>query len=104
MIHLPFFSFLMNTSISFFIPDTFYYAFYRSLGRKRLYPLSSFWAALILQKIFSIPTDSLWILFLNLCKELRDFCGFQKVLDASLFTCFKQDFIPFIEEMFHQLN
>ena len=36
-------------------------------------------------------------------KELRDFCGFHKVPDAPLFTRFKQDFLPFIEEMFHQL-
>ena len=86
-----------------FIPDSFFNAFYRSLGRKRLYPLSGFLAALILQKILSIPTDSLLILFLNLCKELRDFCGFHKVPDAPLFTRFKQDFLPFIEEMFHQL-
>lgn len=86
-----------------FIPDSFFNAFYRSLGRKRLYPLSVFLAALILQKILSIPTDSLLILFLNLCKELRDFCGFHKVPDAPLFTRFKQDFLPFIEEMFHQL-
>ncbi len=32
-----------------------------------------------------------------------DFCGFHKVPDAPLFTRFKQDFLPFIEEMFHQL-
>lgn len=85
-----------------FIPDSFFNAFYRSLGRKRLYPLSAFLAALILQKIFSILTDPLLILFLNLSKELRDFCGFHKVPDAPLFTRFKQDFLPFIEDMFHQ--
>ena len=34
-------------------------------------------------KNFSIPTDSLLILFLNLCKELRDFCVFSKVPDAK---------------------
>lgn len=34
---------------------------------------------------FSIPTDALLILFLNLCKELRDFFGFSKVPDALLF-------------------
>lgn len=86
-----------------FIPHTFFNAFYRSLGRKRLYPLSSFLSALILQKIFSIPTDSLLILFLNLSKELRVFCGFNKVPDAPLFTRFKQDFLPFIENMFQRL-
>ena len=66
--------------ISLFIPQTFYNAFYQHLGRKRDYPLTGFLSALILQKIFSIPTVSLLILLLNLCKELRDFCGFSKVL------------------------
>ena len=43
-----------------FIPVSFSNAFYRSLGRKRLYPPASFLSALIPQKIFSIPTD--WII------------------------------------------
>lgn len=64
--------------ISLFIPQTFYNAFYQHLGRKRDYPLTGFLSALILQKIFSIPTDSLLILLLNLCRELRVFCGFPK--------------------------
>lgn len=86
-----------------FIPIVFTNAFYQHLGRKRLYPLTGFLSALILQKIFSIPTDSLLILFLNLCKELRDFCGFSKVPDAPLFTRFRQDFEPYIELMFQQM-
>ena len=85
--------------ISDFIPSVFFHAFYQSLGRKRVYPLQGFLSALILQKIFSIPTDALLILFLNLCKELRDFCGFSKVPDAPLFTRFKQKFLPYIELM-----
>lgn len=84
-----------------FIPQAFSIAFYQNLGRKRLYPLTGFLSALILQKIFSIPSDSLLILFLSLCKELRDFCGFSKVPDAPLFTRFKQEFLPQIEAMFH---
>ena len=83
-----------HCDISDFVPSVFYNAFYQSLGRKRLYPLTGFLSALILQKIFSIPTDSLLILFLSLCKELRDFCGFSKVPDAPLFTRFKQNFLP----------
>ena len=39
-----------------FIPSTFRNAFYQSLGRKRIYPLEGFLAALVLQKVFSIPT------------------------------------------------
>lgn len=86
-----------------FIPSVFYNAFYQHLGRKRAYPLTGFLSALILQKIFSIPTDSLLILFLSLCKELRDFCGFSKVPDAPLFTRFRQNFEPYIELMFRQM-
>ena len=89
--------------VSDFIPDVFYHAFYQSLGRKRVYSLHGFLSALILQKIFSIPTDALLILFLNLCKELRDFCGFSKVPDAPLFTRFKQKFLPYIELMFQKM-
>lgn len=81
--------------ISEFVPSVFYNAFYQSTGRKRIYPLNGFPSALILQKIFSIPTDPLFILFLSLCRELRDFCGFSKVPDAPLFTRFKQDFLPY---------
>lgn len=89
--------------ISQFIPTSFYFAFYQKLGRNRRYPLTGFLSALILQKIFSIPTDSLLILFLNLCKELRDFCGFSKVPDAPLFTRFKLGFADHIECMFQQM-
>lgn len=89
--------------ISLFIPQTFFYAFYQRLGRKRDYPLTGFLSALILQKIFPIPTDSLLILLLNLCRELRDFCGFSKVPDAPLFTRFKLDFADHIELMFQQM-
>ena len=83
-----------------FIPAGFLSAFYRSIGRTRTYPLHGFLSAFILQKIFSIPTDSLLLLFLHLSKELRDFCGFSRVPDASLLSRFKHDFEPYIEQMF----
>lgn len=89
--------------ISLFIPQTFYNAFYQHLGRKRDYPLTGFLSALILQKIFSIPTDALLILLLHLCKELRDFCGFSKVPDAPLFTRFRLGFAEHLELMFQQM-
>lgn len=86
-----------------FIPSVFRNAFYQRFGRKRDYPLEAFLSALILQKIFSIPSDSLLLLFLRLCRELRVFCGFSKVPDASLLTRFKQNFGPYIELMFEQM-
>ena len=88
-----------NLDISDFIPLEFYNAFYKTLGRKREYQLSAF----LFQKIVSIPTDSLLIVLLHLCKELRDFCGFKRVPDASKFTLFKQDFLPYLEQMFTSL-
>jgi hypothetical protein len=92
-----------NIDIDEFIPHGFYIAFHKSLGRNRLYPLSGFLSALILQKILSIPTDALLITLLNLCKELREFCGFSKVPDAPLFTRFKQSFLSDIAQMFHSM-
>lgn len=86
-----------------FIPAEFYSAFYLSSGRNRTYSLHGFLTAFILQKIFSIPTDSLLLLFLHLCRELRDFCGFTKVPDASLLSRFKHDFEPYIELMFQRM-
>jgi hypothetical protein len=87
-----------------FIPSTFYSAFHQKLGRNRLYPLYGFLTSLILQKIFSIPTDSMLIMLLTICKELREFCGFAKVPDAPLFTRFKQEFLPWIELMFNNMT
>lgn len=52
-----------------------------------LYPILK---ALLLQLIFSIPTTSLLIIFLKYSQELRDFCGFDVVPDASEFTRFKR--------------
>jgi len=56
--------------------------------------------ALFLQLIFSIPTTSLLIVFLKYSHELRDFCSFDIVPDASKFTRFKQDFLLDLKVMF----
>ena len=59
--------------------------------------------ALLLQLVFSIPTTSLLIVFLKYSQELRDFCGFDAVPDASEFTRFKQDFLPDLQSVFDRL-
>lgn len=59
--------------------------------------------ALLLQRIFSIPTDTLLIVFLKYSQELRDFCGFDVVPDASKFTCFKQDLLMDLQSMFDHM-
>ncbi len=52
---------------------------------------------------FSIPTTSLLIVFLKYSQELRDFCGFDVVWDASKFTRFKQDFLLDLQSMFDHM-
>lgn len=85
------------------IPTSFYRHYYASTGRHRKYPLTAMLWALIIQRIFSIPTDSLLLLFLNYSKDLRDFCGFTKVPDASKITRFKQDFLADLQSVFDNL-
>ena len=85
------------------IPATFYSHFYASTGRTRKYSLHAFLWALIIQRIFSIPTDQLLLTFLTYSKPLRDFCGFSKVPDASKITRFKQDFLFDLQTVFNNL-
>ena len=85
------------------IPISFRNHFYASTGRSRKYPLKAMLWALIVQRIFSIPTDSLLLIFLNYSKDLRDFCGFSKVPDASKITRFKQDFLSDLQSVFDNL-
>lgn len=89
--------------INSYIPFSFKKAFYADTGRPRGCSLYGYISALVLQKIFNIPTDTLLILILNLSSELRSFCGIDKVPDPSKWTRFKQDFSKFLEEMFINL-
>ena len=85
------------------VPATFYYHFNSWTGRPREYPLRGFLWALLIQKIFSIPRDELLLTFLHYSKELREFCGFDKVPDASKITRFKQDFVEDLQSVFDRL-
>lgn len=58
---------------------------------------------MIIQRLFSIPTDSLLLVFLHYSRHLREFCGFTKVPDASKITRFKQDFLPDLQSVFDNL-
>jgi hypothetical protein len=101
----PAFLSLLETHIDLdeIIPITFRNHFYASTGRTRKYPLQAFLWALIIQRIFSIPTDQLLLTFLAYSKPLRDFCGFTKVPDASKITRFKQDFLNDLQLVFDNL-
>ena len=85
------------------IPYSFKMHFKNHIGRPRKYPLYGFISSLIIQRIFSIQKDSLLIIFLKYSRELREYCGFDKVPDASKFTRFKQDFKDDIKNMFDNL-
>ena len=85
------------------VPASFRKHFYASTGRTRKYPLYAFLWALIIQRIFSIPTDSLLLVFLQYSRHLREFCGFHKVPDASKITRFKQDFLEDLQAVFKHL-
>ena len=102
----PAFLSLLETHIDIdeFIPISFRNHFYASTGRTRKYPLQAFLWALIIQRIFSIPTDELLLVFLAYSKPLREFCGFIKVPDASKITRFKQDFLEDLQVVFDNLS
>jgi hypothetical protein len=92
-----------HLDIDALIPFNFKMHFKNYTGRPREYSLRSFILALIIQRIFSIHTDRLLIIFLTYSRELREFCGFHKVPDASKFTRFKQDFKDDLKAMFDSL-
>lgn len=101
----PAFLSLLETHIDIheIIPITFRNHFYASTGRPRKYPLQALLWSLIIQRIFSIPTDQFLLTFLHYSKPLRDFCGFTKVPDASKITRFKQDFLEDLQTVFDNL-
>lgn len=92
-----------NLSLDKLIPRSFYNNYYASTGRPREFQLTSMMWALLLQRIFSIPTDTLLLTFLQFSKELRDFCGFIHVPNASRFTRFKQEFLLDLQSFFDHL-
>ena len=85
------------------VPVSFVLHFHAATGRPRKHLLYPMLKALLLQLIFSIPTTSLLIVFLKYSQELRDFCGFDVVPDASKFTRFKQDFLGDLQSMFDHM-
>src|SRR5574344_1489034 len=92
-----------NIDLDEIIPGSFRNHFYASTGISRKYPLHAFLWALIIQRIFSISTDSLLLVFLNYSRHLREFCGFSKVPDASKITRFKQEFLSDLQLVFDNL-
>lgn len=93
---------LLESTIDLYeiVPVSFRNHFYASTGSPREYALTSLLWALIIQMIFSIPTDSLLLTLLEYSKDLWTFCGFTKVPDASKITRFKQEFTDDLQRFF----
>lgn len=85
------------------IPVSFYNHYYSYVGRNHKYPLTTMLWDLIIQRIFSIPTDSLLLVFLNYSMHLSEFCRFTKIPGASKITRFKQDFLQNLQLMFDKM-
>ena len=85
------------------IPYEFNWVFYLKMGRPREYSLEGFIRFCLLQKILGITLDSTMLTILRLSRELLEYCGFNKVPDASKITRFKQDFTKHIKLMFDRL-
>ena len=81
-----------HIDLDLFIPPAFSNAFYQSLGRKRTYPITGFLSALILQKIFSLPSDSLLILFLKPLQRIAGFLWVRKIPRCPAFYPFQAGF------------
>ena len=101
----PGFLSLLEEHINFrtLIPAEFYWAFDRRFGRPREYPLEGFIRFCVLQKTIGIEKDSTLLTLLKMSRELRVFCGFDDVPDASKITRFKQDFVAYIQKVFENL-
>ena len=85
------------------VPVSFINHFHAHTERPRKHQLYPMLKALLIQRIFSIPTDTILIVFLKYSQELRNFCGFDVVPDGSKFTRFKQDFVLDLQSMFNHL-
>lgn len=68
------------------IPYQFKYAYYKRYGRKHINSLESFIRALFLQRLLGMKQNKQLLILLRFSKELRDFCGFNKLPDDPQIT------------------
>lgn len=74
--------------ISLFIPSSLYHAFYQSLGRKRVYPLTGFLSAPYPSKNFSYPNRFPFDSSVKYLQRTQGFLRFFKGHGCSLFYSF----------------
>ena len=79
--------------LSPYIPHEFRKAFYAATGRPHGVTIESFLWYCILQSFIGIKEDTILLFLMKICRELREFCGFERVPDADKLTLFRQDFV-----------
>ncbi len=85
------------------IPYNFKSAYYNYYGRKHINSLESFIKALFIKNILGVKEDKLFLTILKFSKELYEFCGFNKLPDASQLSRFKTKFCDNIAQLFENL-
>lgn len=85
------------------IPNSFKSAYYNYYGRKHINSLTSFIRAFFIKNILGIKEDKLFLTVLKFSKELRDFCDFTKLPDATQLSRFKTKFCDNIAQLFENL-
>lgn len=86
------------------IPENFYNAFYKTFGRNRAYSLESFIRFFVLKLFIGVKEDKTMLSVVSGSKDYMRFCRFYgQVPGPDKITRFKQDFGPYIAEMFNHL-
>jgi hypothetical protein len=89
-----------HIKIEQYIPLEFRRAFYKDTGRPRGCTIESFMWYLILQSLTGIVNDNIFLFLVRIFRELREFCGFKCIPDASKISAFKQTFVEYIGMVF----
>jgi len=85
-----------------YIPLEFRRAFYKDTGRPRGCTIESFLWYLIIQSMTGIVNDNIFLFFVRIFRELREFCGFKNIPDAGKISAFKQTFVEYIVMVFER--
>lgn len=83
-------------------PASFVTHFHASTGRPRKHQLYPMLKAFLIQRIFSITTDMLLIVFLKYSQELRNFCGFDVVPDKDKSLADSKALLPVLIDFFQK--
>ena len=90
-------------NLSCFIAPAFHRAFYKDRGRKHRYSLLSFLNALLVKKLFKIPTVKGLVAFINASPDCAAFCNLSTAPDETKFSWFMTTFHNHIKSLFDNM-